>query len=89
MHREEIQNLHTSPNVVWAMNSKRIKREEHVARMGKSWEKQLAIPSYRAMEKIPLFCDVILSIMVRKKNHVSNSKWLPRYSCLNLQIKTL
>jgi len=47
VYREEIQNLHTSPNIVWAVNSKRIKREEHVARMRGSREKQLARPSYR------------------------------------------
>jgi len=44
--QKEIQNLHTSPNVVWAMNSKRIKRE-HVARIGRSGEKQLVRLNYR------------------------------------------
>jgi hypothetical protein len=37
-----------------------------------------------------IFCEVILSVIVRKKclyEHVSNSDWLQRYSCLNLQIK--
>ena len=38
-------------------------------------------------QEISIFCQVIVSIIVRKKfhEHVSNSEWLPRHSCLSLQ----
>jgi hypothetical protein len=38
----DLQDLHTSTNIFWAMNSKIIERGEHLACMGRPREKQLA-----------------------------------------------
>jgi hypothetical protein len=66
---------------VWAMNSRRIKRGEHVARMGRSREKQLVKPSYT--EWFRRNGKYFVARQYRlwwEKNNMSNSKWLPRYS---------
>ena len=38
-------------------------------------------------EEIPILLEVMVSVIVRKPSYerVSNSEWLQRYSCLNLQ----
>jgi hypothetical protein len=34
LHNEEINNLYSSPNIIWVMKSRRIRWAGHVARMG-------------------------------------------------------
>jgi hypothetical protein len=51
----------------------------------------LATSLYRVIEEeMSIFWEVTVSVIGRKKSsyeHVCNSEWLPRHSCLNLQIQ--
>jgi hypothetical protein len=54
------------------------------------WIYTLTLIYMMILEERLIFWEVKVSVIVRRKSsyeHVSNSEWLPRYGCLNLQIQ--